>query len=59
METAFLKLLICNGSKGICQKDYDFLALVGFNKSFLLQTPWANATEKTEGLFQSHNGVCF
>lgn len=59
MEITSLKLLIHNGSKGICQKDYDFLALVGFTKSFLLQTPWANATEKTEGLFQSHNGVCF
>lgn len=59
METIFLKLLICNGSKGICQKDYDFLALVGFHKSFLLQTPWTNATEKAEGLFQSHNRVCF
>lgn len=24
-----------------------------------LQTPWTNVIKKTEGLFQSHNGVCF
>lgn len=36
METIFLKLLTRNGCKRICHKHYDFLALVGFHKSFLI-----------------------
>ena len=30
-----------------------------FINHLLLQTPWTTVIEKTEGLFQSHNGVCF
>lgn len=36
-----------------------FLHWWAFINHFLLQTPWTNAIEKIEGLFHSHNGVCF
>lgn len=36
-----------------------FLHWCVFTNPFLLQTSWTNATEKTERLSQSHNGICF
>lgn len=52
-------MLICNSCKRICHRHYDFLALVGRHKSFLIADSMENAIEKTESLFQCHSGVCF